>query len=442
MVELCVDLHVGGKYSEYFEAKSSVLVCNTVVPGHEKLRHAQAWSVPAVKPSWLWDSVKNGKLMPFGPYLVQPIEDPNRSTKVKEEPAQKGTIPTVKRHDSNQDSTRKSQSSNKTSKERSMDPPRNASYPTQENEDSGGFPAQSSPSPKNKTHCKTEPAISTILPDDDSSMMSDPFSGHQSSKTFTGRIASNPLQEITPNSSPPKRPDSPAKTSHLKQTKDHPPSQPQDPPPLLSEEDSLGPVISSLLAHHQNSKIIPPPATSSSQQSHPYRRRRRQLLGRAPSNLSSHGNGIELSRASSVDTMNTDGLGTPLDSSMTTTNGNATTTTKPDTNSATNKQQNPSLPPTAIKTLNPNIFTASAHHDDDPDRIEEPLQMTQLGYEDPDVAAWRERVAFKMGGGKVKEGSTPGRSKGAGAAGSSKDAGKQSNLGIAKRTRLASGGRR
>ena len=45
----------------------------------------------------------------------------------------------------------------------------------------------------------------------------------------------------------------------------------------------------------------------------------------------------------------------------------------------------------------------SASHEEDPDRVEEPLQMTQLGYEDPNVAARRERVAVKMGGGKVRE---------------------------------------
>lgn len=59
--------------------------------------------------------------------------------------------------------------------------------------------------------------------------------------------------------------------------------------------------------------------------------------------------------------------------------------------------------------------------------------MTQLGYEDPDVAAWRERVAIKMSGGKVKEGKagTPGRK------GGSDLKRETSSLGIAKRTRLA-----
>jgi hypothetical protein len=112
--------------------------------------------------------------------------------------------------------------------------------------------------------------------------------------------------------------------------------------------------------------------------------------------------------------MNTDGLGTPLELS------NA------------NKVEE--------KTNKPNIeFPTyfSANHNDDPDREEPPLQMTQLGYEDPDVAAWRERVAIKMSGGKVNEGKGKGMTPGRKAGFVKDDTG--GSLGISKRTRLASG---
>lgn len=117
--------------------------------------------------------------------------------------------------------------------------------------------------------------------------------------------------------------------------------------------------------------------------------------------------------------MNTDGLGTPLE---------ASNRSKCDNNLNSNSRKNSKEARADIPTF------YSAEQNDDPDR-EEPLpQMTQLGYEDPDVAAWRERVAVKMAGGKVKEkiGTTPGKCKGAAGAG---------GLGIAKRTRLATGGR-
>ena len=73
---------------------------------------------------------------------------------------------------------------------------------------------------------------------------------------------------------------------------------------------------------------------------------------------------------------------------------------------------------------------------DDPDREQPQLQMTQLGYEDPDVAAWRERVTAKMAGEKPKSKGmtvTPGRKSGGKA---DLEAG---GLGIAKRTRGAVG---
>lgn len=60
--------------------------------------------------------------------------------------------------------------------------------------------------------------------------------------------------------------------------------------------------------------------------------------------------------------------------------------------------------------------------------------MTQLGYEDPDVAAWRERVSAKMAGEKPKgKGLTPGRRSGG------KGDVEVGGLGIAKRTRGAVG---
>ena len=126
--------------------------------------------------------------------------------------------------------------------------------------------------------------------------------------------------------------------------------------------------------------------------------------------------------------MNTDGVGTPLEPS-----NSFRHSSKPENNSSNNinnDNNNNSTTPTADFPLN---LYSTSHYDDDPDRLEsqnQHLQMTQLGYEDPDVAAWRERVAIKMSGGKVKPG-TPARKSAAGGAG------KGESLGIAKRTRLA-----
>lgn len=117
-----------------------------------------------------------------------------------------------------------------------------------------------------------------------------------------------------------------------------------------------------------------------------------------------------MSRASSVDTVNTDGVGTPVEPathscyaktniSLRTTN---TSTTLHDDNSTTTNT-------TSIDESHSNIHPLLLSHypsDDDNERQrletqilnDEQLQMTQLGYEDPDALAWRATVARKLGG--------------------------------------------
>ena len=274
-----------------------------------------------------------------------------------------------------------------------------------------------------------------------------------------------PLHETTPNSSPPKAlvsknfqpgyKTSPLRSPSSVRIADNGECNSNNNDNNDNDDDTLGPAISSLLSHHQaarssNTVTASKSATTSSHAAQPtsnshHGRRRRQLLGRAPSNLSSHS--IKPSRASSVDTLNTDGLGTPLEAththshSLSSNNAAATTTTT----AKANADGHPTFP------SNP-IFDHDADHD--PDRpSQEHLQMTQLGYADPHVTAWRERVALKMaaGGAAAAKGAPlsaegkkstvaaenvigkDGHGGGGGAAGTS--------LGISKRTRLAVGSR-
>ncbi|KAL6721712.1 DNA helicase [Lecanora helva] len=419
---------MGGAYEEYFTPKSSVLVCNSVVPGNEKLSHAQVWAIPAVKANWLWDSIQQGKLLPYRSYLVQPIENPNRPSEATEEPRKEDPAPKARRPDSKPPEIRKPPERNATPKDRYKDlseiqPPTPISHEASTRQDT-------------EKSCKDEPQTSAIYKDDDNPVLPESVP-QDSSNTIAPPSAPTPLKEITPNSSPPKQPPPSKSTSPIK-TKPPPQQQPQD-PPSVSEDSSLGPAISSLLAAHQrsnhNRKTSNNEKAPQSSDQPPYRRRRRQLFGRAPSNLSSHS--MNLSRASSVDTMNTDGLGTPLEQS----NPNSNSTTNINNHNNTNK---PLPTPSDFPS---HIYNAS-NDDDDPDRIDsqQHLQMTQLGYEDEDVAAWRERVAIKMSGGTVKEGKggglasggTPGKKTGGAGDGVKGDAG--GSLGIAKRTRLATRG--
>ena len=401
---------MGAKYEEYFDSTASVLICNAVDPGIDKLRHAQLWQVPAVRPEWLWDCVANGQLLPFASYVVQPtgVPEPLRAGSHSPERSKQSANAPRDRIRFLEESGRKAakqqpslldkRSSSKKSDSRLIRPDKPKSNP---------FPDDAGPQMDS-------------VPDD-APFQSAPVGS--SSRTLSKNSSSFPLREITPNSSPPKP------LPPNEDTEPQPASQKQGPSPSSrvsippqDQDESLGPAISSLLAHHQrNSSNAAASKQPSANPSHP-RRRRRQLLGRAPSNISSHS--INLSRASSVDTMNTDGLGTPLESTSFAV--------------ATNRSR------TAAGAA-PSGVVYDNDHEEELKKQEEQLQMTQLGYEDPDVKLWRERVARKIGGGDKAVGkgdttTTASASKlGNAAAAAAVPRVGQGGLGISKRTRQAVG---
>ena len=200
------------------------------------------------------------------------------------------------------------------------------------------------------------------------------------------RTSSNrprPLNELCPNS--PVKPISPPKTSPAKSVR-----------PISSHQntESLSTEISSLLAHHQREQSNPPPLLRT--ESSTLGRRKRQLFGRAPSNLSAQN--ISLSRASSVDTMNTDGLGTPLEASHPT----ATSLLKNKDANAKKLDCKNSITASVLAT-----YLENDDHFHEDEEAKQKLQMTQLGYEDPEAEVWRQKLTRKMGavgGGKEEKG--------------------------------------
>ena len=208
------------------------------------------------------------------------------------------------------------------------------------------------------------------------------------------RTESIPLREITPNSSPSKSIPSPIDK------------------PSSTYED-LRPAISSLLAHHQSLRNRPP--------SHPPSpakpRTRRKILGRVPSNMSARSTGA-VSHASSIDTLNTDGLGTPLSAIF---------------------------PPKPVRRTDSGDYKGKhIYVDPDDDQAQPPAELppgTQLGYEDPDVMSWRERVLKKFGATNEEEDLKAAQQKPRRMEATIKDTGGRAVHGIAGRTRAARAGR-
>lgn len=363
-------------------------MCNAKVPPAQKSYHAQRWNVPIVTADWIWDCISTGQLQPFGKYLFQ--------TSSHDMPAN-GPSPLVSDDTRERPSGRKSLSRTSETKdiqtmeqnlERTKDD--HPVLPINDLTRDTGFKSlnMNSRFPYNAwvpTGRKPLNDDKTLKPEELSREIA-----------YSNNLSSTTLREISANSSP-KPLLSPVKSPTRSPTKSM---------SVYQEEDSLGPAISDLLAHHQRSSAGGVARTISDPRAPG--RRRKQLFGRALSSGS-----LGFSRASSIDTLNTDGLGTPLETS--------TAKNEPDPLAALRSYGEPE----------------SSH-----DKSEQHLQLTQLGYEDPDVQEWRNRIVKKMGG--LTESET-GNSEGAGkrikSIGVVIDVLKGGTEGVAKRTRQAMGRR-
>lgn len=370
-------------------------MCNAELPTVEKLQHALRWKVPIVTADWIWDCIREGKLKSFDEYLLEvslqelPTEDSIESAKVsdsgREYPGDRNRLARIGKTTESPQEQRLETSRHKLS--------------TQSATHKMNTTLRKSPSTTGEslhqcgeTFKEHDPGKETPMPENEIYDVN----------SDTLRSTSAPLREISFNSSP--KPLSSVKC-------------PSPPPPKpvarpQYEEDSLGPAISSLLAHHQRSSAGS--AVRSMPEKPALGRRRRQLLGRATSNLSIRSNGsIGISRASSIDTINTDGLGTPLESST---------------------------PATGNESDSLAALLGYDEREESRQNPDDYLQMTQLGYEDPNVQAWRERVVKKMGGAtELGTGNSEGVGMRVKSIGVVKDVVGKGAQGVAKRTRQAMG---
>ena len=200
-------------------------------------------------------------------------------------------------------------------------------------------------------------------------------------------------------------------------------SKPSRSPTLgATAQPNLTEALSTLLAHQKSrvggSNSSTAGDESTAQSSNP-RRGKRKLFGRATSNLSAKGGAgglsFSISRASSVDTMNTDGLGTPIEITTPTLNNSATNNGAMENaqGAAVSAQRetisikNASLPAPEPDALEASLLEPTLGHLVGLEE-EQPLQMTQVGYEDPEAGVWRAKLAKKMNGKGVEgSGKTP-----------------------------------
>jgi hypothetical protein len=320
------------KYDEFLTRKTSVLVCNSQSPNRDKIKHALEWNIPAVRAEWLWDSITLGDLKPYGKYLIYPSAQAQHIHKDTEKDA------------SEADSTRNQAEGDR--KEKDAHGP----FADDELVDNDEVAQDTNLEPSELVN--NNEVAQDNNPEPPESVVEEP------------QLRPEPLKERSPNS--------PTKPLAV-------PIKPND--QTIQAQNALSDTITSLLT---NPKGQSSSATSSNR---PLSNRRdRKLLGRATSNLSTRSGPT---RASSVDTMNTDGLGTPIESIFP---GSNKTRIKESMTNGT------SLTTSALISHDELFHNA----DDDVNEPDEHLQMTQVRYEDPEAGRWRARMMKKIGVGKIR----------------------------------------
>lgn len=315
-----VDL-MGATYDEILTPKASVLICNDPqTASQEKLRHTSEWDVPAVSADWFWISIQTGQKKPFEPYLVRNLLPRSRP----QEPMEKNAAekPSVKPTNDGRTNKRTSRSEKK--------------------------------------------RIVSLLGDG-----------------FSNEDHANPPKPSVPES----RPSSPAAQPPPKSATEEPTT---NQPPCSHSTTSAAPsaldiAMSGLLQQAREAKSRPQSdntTTTNDDGSYPPRRKRKPLLGRATSHTSIRKLDPAISRASSIDTLNDDGLGSALESAHPTRDNSISRT-----NSRTNDQS-------LFSALSDRL---SAPFENEDEENHEPPAMTQLDYEDPDAAAMRTEFLIRAG---------------------------------------------
>ena len=318
---------MGGSYDEILKPSISVLVCNNGSSNQDKPRHARAWNIPVVSAAWLWSGIRSGQLQPFQPYLVNnPRADETEPERLRKQRAQEQLRGKADEQEEDGTSKRTETFQDVQKPERTMHAKDLLNYKRRKDldykqirhgvdfqEDSSlgrirGEKGHSSNKQSRDCSPNSMERPNTIQPTPEA----------DSAETL-------PLQEISTNSPPKHLPSPPAKNKKkpLFRAMDGPGSLPG-----ADQEDDFGPAhplsvshpASNHLTRHADSingavqelLTLKTNERKASNMESDRATKRKRLLGRALSNLSNsskEGSSIKPSRASSVDSMNTDGVG-------------------------------------------------------------------------------------------------------------------------------------
>lgn len=399
---------LGASYDQVLKTGISVLLCNSSNAGEEKLRHAHEWCIPVVSVDWLWACIRSGQRQPFRPFLLkqgQKSKEMFSSPKGGVAVEQADSLQAGRRHEFAPDMQQIEPGS------RSRITVHRKSYPNNLEGDGNSNKHKEKLNPGEgflKSPCREEsnrdyPNRKKVATTESVTTKD----GHENEEFVDRETDQNgialPLQEVSPNPPPKSETVSAAPKTRLFRHFDGHSSG-----PVLDKESHT------LSAPETTSKslqtpIPPPPSSingaikellgkSKTKPSTSIRSNgdtgKKRLQGRALSNMSNSsrdGSNVRVSRASSIDSVNTDGLGSVIldDKSDSRRNssgaaGNASLTGRA------------SASETGLRQASFDLGDAALYREEYPEEVEEPPQMTQLGYDNPDDAvALRELLAEK-----------------------------------------------
>ncbi|KAJ5527425.1 hypothetical protein N7513_011584 [Penicillium frequentans] len=338
---------MGASYDEVLTPQASVLICyDPHTASQNKLRHIREWGVPAVSADWLWASIQTGQKKPLEPYLVQQQTSQPRGSVEKPGAAFE-----------NEDSAHKE-----------VEIPRDGRSKA---------PAESANEEKSERSRSAKNSRTRVMP-----VIDDGFSNEDHDNA--------PKPSIPESRSP-----SPSTTADRPTTSDSTSKQPNQIPSGPTGPSALDTALKGLLQQAQaaKSRQSNESPTTNEDGNFPLRRKRKPLLGRATSHSSTKlDNPAPLSRASSIDTLNDDGLGLPIDSADLTRANSLSRTT-----SRVNNESLSSMFSGAGGKFD--FLDKQPLNGNEEDEENTEPQMTQLDYEDADAAAMR--AEFLRDAGKI-----------------------------------------
>ncbi|KAJ5431079.1 hypothetical protein N7445_008811 [Penicillium cf. griseofulvum] len=345
---------MGATYGDFLTQKASVLICNDPKTASvDKLRHTAEWGVPAVSADWLWISIQTGQKKPFEPYIVRRQLPQNASNIVK-----LGSLSAKRKQPDRQHD------------ERRADSPHNIST-----ESTNGSMTEKRNSGKS--------AVTRTIP-----IVGDGF------EADAPKASVPESRSPTPATIPEKQaPEEPSAKQPTPSTDSVPPTGPS----------ALDTALSGFLQQARAAKSRQQSeSTTTNDDGDPPRRKRKPLLGRAPSHSSARvlEGPSPISRASSIDTLNDDGLGSALESALPTRDNSISRS-----NSRVEQSLSSMLSGGKFDFLNDKLPARNEEEDEE----NQAPQMTQLDYEDSDAAAMRAellRDAGKLSGKTMKAGTS------------------------------------